>query len=111
MALKKNNPLITFVNGLGQILAFFTVALWLVCLINSAVGGVEGGTYFLGDFTGILEYIKYWATLITLALSGLELALKKWWLFVIYAVLVAGCVILMFFPGVRDMLMGITGIA
>lgn len=102
---KKDNPLITLANGIGQVLAFFTVALWLICLLNSAIGG-QTGNYFLGDFTGTLEYIKYWATLLTLALSGLELALKKWWVFIIYAILVAGCVILMFFPGVFTTLTG-----
>lgn len=103
---KKSNPLITLANGVGQVLAFFTVALWLLLLINSAVGGAGEG--FLGGYAGTLDYIKYWATLLTLALSGLELALKKWWIFIIYAVLIAGCVILMFFPGVFT---SITGIA
>ncbi len=102
---KRDNPIIQFVNVIGQILAFITVILWFITLLNSAIGG-STGEYFLGDSTGVLEYIKYWATLLTLALSGLELAFRKWWLFIIYAVVIAGCVIIMFFPGVRDTLLG-----
>ena len=103
--MKKDNMLMNIANILGQVLAFFTVALWLLCLLNSALYGFLD-YHFLGDATGILEYIKYWATLLTLALSGLEFASRRVLLMIIYLVLVAGCVILMFFPGVLDTLVG-----
>ncbi len=105
--MKKDNPIISFVNVIGQIIAFFAVILWLLCLLNGALSADNFlGHHFLGDAPGILEYIKYWATLAALALSGLEFALRKPLLFIIYAVVVAGCVILMFFPGVLESLSG-----
>ncbi len=105
--MKKDNMLMNIANIVGQVLAFFTVALWLLCLLNSALSAESIlGYHFLGDATGVLEYIKYWATLLTLALSGLEFASRRVLLMIIYLILVAGCVILMFFPGVLDTLVG-----
>ena len=103
--MKSDHPIISFVNIIGQILAFVTILLWALRLLNTAIYAYTD-TYFLGNFTGTLELIKYWATLITLALSGLELALKKWWLFIIYAILVAVCVIILLFPDVQATILG-----
>ena len=106
--MKKDNALMNIANIVGQVLAFFTVALWLLCLLNSALSADSIlGYHFLGDATGILEYIKYWATLLTLALSGLEFASRNFLLMIIYLLIIAGCVILMFFPGVLDSLVGL----
>lgn len=90
--------IIKVVNAVGQFLSFFVVLLWLVLLLNTAISGFNSGNGFITDpqLLGILEYIKYWATLVCLALSGLEFALKNIILFIIYAVAVAGCVVLMF---------------
>ncbi len=105
--MKKDNALMKVANIVGQVLAFFTVALWLLCLLNSALSADSMlGYHFLGDATGILEYIKYWATLLTLALSGLEFATRNFLLMLIYLIIVAGCIILMFFPGVLGTLVG-----
>ena len=35
--MKKDNPIISFVNVIGQIIAFFAVILWLLCLLNGAL--------------------------------------------------------------------------
>ena len=96
--MKQDNPIVKFMNVLGQVISFFTVILWLLCLLNTGLSGFVGG-HFLGEATGILEYIKYWATLVALALSGFEFASRRIWLLIIYIVVVAGCVILLCFPG------------
>lgn len=101
--------LITFCNGLGQIIAFITVLLWLALLVNTAVISFTGNGFIPTDFLGIAEYIKYWATLLALALSGMELALKNIFLTLIYIIAVAGCVVLMFVGAetIMNMLSGI----
>ena len=96
--MKKDNSLVTLANWLGRIISFATVILWFLCLLNTGLSGVIG-FHFLGGATGILEYIKYWATLVAIALSGLELALRNFILTIEYIVVVAGCVIMLCFPG------------
>ena len=103
MKFKKDNALVKIANQLGRIISFFTVILWLLTLINSALMPMIG-FHFLGDATGILEYIKYWATLVAVALSGMEFAFKRFFTAIIYLIVVAGCVILMCFPGTFETL-------
>ena len=105
--MRQDNPIVKFVNVIGQLVAFCTVILWLLCLLNTALSA-DGilGYHFLGEATAILEYIKYWATLITLALSGLEFASRNLLIMIIYLVIVAGCVVLLCFPGTFDSLVG-----
>ena len=103
--MKQDNPIVKFANVLGQVISFFTVILWLLCLLNTGLSGFVGG-YFLGEATGVLEYIKYWATLVALALSGFEFATRRIWLLIIYIVVVAACVILLCFPGTFNSLAG-----
>ena len=92
-----SSGIIKVVNAVGQFLSFFVVLLWFVTLLNTAIAGINGQG-FITDATilGILEYIKYWATLACLALSGMEFALRNIIIFIIYAIAVAGCVVLMF---------------
>ncbi len=96
--MKQDNPIVKFVNVAGQIIAFATVILWLLCLLNTGLSGFIDG-YFLGDATGIIEYIKYWATLIALACSGFEFASRNMLILILYIVVVAACVIMLCFPG------------
>ena len=103
--MKKDNSIVKVANWLGRIISFFTVILWLLCLLNTGLSGFIG-FHFLGGATGILEYIKYWATLVALALSGMELAFRNLFLAILYIVVLAGCVILLCFPGTFVSLMG-----
>lgn len=102
--MRQDNPVVKFVNVLGQLIAFVAVILWLLCLLNTGLSGFMDGKLFLGGATPYLEYIKYWATLIALALSGFEFASRRIWLLIIYIVVVAACVILLIFPGTFDTL-------
>ncbi|MBQ7226829.1 MAG: hypothetical protein IJX05_00330, partial [Clostridia bacterium] len=90
----------------GRILAFITVMLWLLTLLNAALSPMLG-YYFLGQATGVIMYIKYWATLLTVALAGLEFAFRRTLTAVIYVIAVIACVILMFFPGTFQTLAGV----
>ena len=103
--MRQDSGFVKFINVVGQFLAFLTVILWLLCLLNTGLSGFVNG-YFLGEATGVLEYIKYWATLVALALSGFEFATRRIWLLIIYIVVVAACVILLCFPGTFNSLAG-----
>lgn len=96
-----------FIDVLGEILAFLTVALWVFMFFQYTFGflnGINVGTWTL---VGLLEYIKIWATLLVLGLKGFEFALKRGFLiFIIYVVLIAACVIFMFIPNVWTSLFG-----
>ena len=101
--MRQDNPIVKFVNVIGQLVAFCTVILWLLCLLNTGLSGYIGH-HFLGDATGIIEYIKYWATLVALACSGFEFASRRIWLLILYIALVAVCVVMLCFPGTLESL-------
>lgn len=100
-----------FIDGLGEILAFLTVALWVFMFFQYTFGFISE-TAMVGSSSwtviGLLEYIKIWATLLVLGLKGFEFALKRGIIiFIIYAVLIAACVIFMFIPNVWESLFGV----
>lgn len=89
------------IDVLGEILAFLTIGLYAFMIVQYTFGFLDG--VMVGDvlLAGLLEYIKYWATLLVLAMKGFEFAVKRGFIvFIIYAALVAISVIFMFFPGV-----------
>ena len=106
MNMNKDNAIVNFADKCGRILAFITVMLWLLTLLNAALSPMLG-YYFLGQATGVIMYIKYWATLLTVALAGLEFAFRRTLTAVIYVIAVIACVILMFFPGTFQTLAGV----
>jgi predicted acyltransferase len=81
------------VDTLGEILAFFTIALILLLYIN-------GNWAFISPkATEVLAYIREIAIIVVIALSGLEFALKGHWIrTIIFIVLLAGVIVFMFFP-------------
>lgn len=82
------------IDVIGEILGFLTVVLIVLILINNVTGN------WLGDALPTLLVIREYAILVTLAVVGLEFVLKRgFFVFLIYAVIVAAGVILMFFPG------------
>ena len=110
LKMKQDNPIVKFVNVVGQIVAFCAVILWLLCLLNTGLSTFTG-SFFLGDAAGILEYIKYWATLIALACSGFEFASRNMIILILYIVVVAACVIMLCFPGTFNALVSMTPLA
>ncbi|MBR6788654.1 MAG: hypothetical protein IKM44_02475 [Clostridia bacterium] len=106
MNINNDNAIVKMADKCGRILAFITVMLWFLTLLNAALNPMLG-YYFLGQATGVIMYIKYWATLLTVALSGLEFAFRRTITAVIYIIAVVACVILMFFPGTFYTLAGI----
>lgn len=91
------------VDIIGEILAFFTVALIVLLFINRYVAGrASDGVGFLPvKLSEVLESIREIAVLLVVGLAGLEFAIKRGIIvFIIYAALVAVAVIFLFFPGV-----------
>lgn len=96
------------IDAVGEVLAFFTVALWVFMFFQYTFNFIPD-TAMVGSWpvTGMLEYIKIWATLLVLGLKGFEFALKRGFItFLIYAALIAACVIFMFIPNVWQSLFG-----
>lgn len=84
----------TVADRLGEVLAFFTVALILFMYINGAFELLSE------DITGILSLVREIAIIVVIGLSGLEFALKgRWLLTIIFLALLAGVIIFMWFPG------------
>lgn len=100
--MKMGETMEKFVDVIGEILAFFTVALIVLLFVNRYVAGrAADGIGFLPEtVSNVLESVREIAVLLVVGLAGLELALKHFWLFIPYAVLVAAAVIFLFFPGV-----------
>ena len=99
------------IDFIGEILAFLTVALWVFMFFQYTFKFIPADA-MAGDWTvtNMLEYIKYWATLLVLGLKGFEFAVKRGFItFIIYAVLIAACVIFMFIPEVWNTIFSVTG--
>ncbi len=97
--MKMGEKLEKVVDVIGEILAFFTVALIVFLSINRYVN--NGAGFMPENVTKIMESIREIAVLLVVGLAGLEFALKRGFVvFLIYAILVAAAVIFLFFPGV-----------
>lgn len=92
--IKLSSRLEKVVDVIGEIFGFFTLLLIALLLINNVTGNWLGA-----DVVNILYEVREWAIIVVVALAGLELALKMgWFAFIVYGVIVAAVIILMFFP-------------
>lgn len=100
--MKDDNKLEKVVDVITEILAFLTVALIVLVYVNRFVAGKMGTSGFLPvKAASILETVREICILLVVALAGLQFSLKHgWFVFIIYAILVAAAVIFMFFPNV-----------
>ena len=97
------------VDFIGEILAFLTVALWVFMFFQYTFNFIPADAT-VGEWSvaNLLEYIKYWATLLVLGLKGFEFAVKRGFImFIIYGVLIAACIIFMFIPQVWESIFGL----
>ena len=79
---------------LGEILAVFTVVLYVVLIINA------NWSFIPSDVLKVLSVIKNYAALVVVAIVGCEAIVKRNFVFkVIFLILLAIIVIFQFFPG------------
>ena len=89
---------------LGEILAVVLVLVFAILLLNTEFDFLAGAE----TFRRILEGIRGYGTLLLVAVVGLEAMVKRNFpLFLIFAAVIALCVIFMFFPDARDYLTGL----
>ncbi len=91
---------------LGEILAFLTIIIYAVWLLDANLHFVTNDTFAL-----VLEFGRTWAPLILVCVVGLEFAVKRNIVIqiVIYAI-IALVIILMFFPGTWEAIRGAVGL-
>ena len=91
----KNEGLEKILDTLGEILAFITVALYAVLIVNATWTFIPQGTFF-----NILLVAKNYASLAVVAVVGLEAVVKKGFILkLIFIILLAIVIIFQFFPG------------
>ena len=91
----KNEGLEKILDTLGEILAFVTVALYAVLIVNATWTFIPQGT-----FLNILLVAKNYASLAVVAVVGLEAVVKKGFILkLIFIILLAIVIIFQFFPG------------
>lgn len=91
----KNEGLEKFLDIFGEILAFTTVALYAVLIINATWPFIPQGT-----FLNILLVAKNYASLAVVAVVGLEAVVKRGFVIkLIFIILLAIVIIFQFFPG------------
>ncbi len=92
---------------IGEILAVLLVLVLAVLLLNAEfdfLSGSEG----LETFCRVLWYIFFYGVFLLVAVVGIEAMIKRnLILFILFAAIIALCVIFMFFPDVRDYLTGL----
>ncbi|MDR1697479.1 MAG: hypothetical protein LBR37_00980 [Erysipelotrichaceae bacterium] len=88
------NSVEKFVDIVGEVLAFLTLALMLLLFINGSFNFIPG------NVTKVLAYIREIAIIAVVGLSAMELAIKgRFVLMVIFLVLLTGVIIFIWFPG------------
>lgn len=93
--MEKNEGLEKFLDILGEILAFLTIALYAVLIINANWSFIPEGNLY-----NILQIAKSYAALAVVAVVGLECVVKKGFLIkLIFFALLAVVIIFQFFPG------------
>ena len=91
----KNEGLEKILDTLGEILAFITVALYAVLIVNATWTFIPQGT-----FLNILLVAKNYAALAVVAVVGLEAIVKRGFILkLIFIILLAIVIIFQFFPG------------
>lgn len=93
--MEKNEGLEKFLDILGEILAFLTIALYAVLIVNANWTFIPQGTFY-----NILLVAKTYASLAVVAVVGLECVVKRNFIIkLIFFVLLAVVIIFQFFPG------------
>lgn len=91
----KNEGLEKILDTLGEILAFITVALYAVLIVNATWTFIPQGTFF-----DILLIAKNYASLAVVVVVGLEAVVKRGFILkLIFIILLAIVIIFQFFPG------------
>lgn len=89
---------------IGEILAVVLVLVFAILLLNAEFDFLANAE----TFRRILEGIRGYGTLLLVAIVGLEAMVKRnFILFLIFAAIIALCVIFMFFPDARNYLTGL----
>lgn len=92
---EKNNGMEKFLDVVGEILAFLTIALYAVLIINATWTFIPQGTFF-----NILLAAKTYASLAVVVVVGLEAVVKRGFLIkLLFFALLAVVIIFQFFPG------------
>jgi nitrate reductase gamma subunit len=83
------------IDTIGEILAFLAVILILIMCIN----GVLPTPFITGKALEVMSYVREISILSIVGLKGMEFALKKSWILtVIFGLILAAIIVLMFFP-------------
>lgn len=91
----KNEKLEKILDTVGEILAFITVALYAVLIVNATWTFIPQGTFF-----DILLIAKNYASLAVVVVVGLEAVVKRGFIIkLIFIILLAIVIIFQFFPG------------
>ena len=92
---EKNEGLGRVLDVVGEILAFITVVLYAVLIINATWTFIPQGTFY-----NILLVAKNYAALAVVAVVGLEAVIKRGFILkLVFIILLAIIVIFQFFPG------------
>ena len=92
---EQNNGFEKFLDIVGEILAFLTVVLYAVLIINMQWSFIPEGTFF-----NILLEAKKYAALAVVLVVGLEAVVKRSFIIkLLFFVLLAVIIVFMFFPG------------
>ena len=92
---EQNNGFEKFLDIVGEILAFLTVVLYAVLIINTQWTFIPEGT-----FLNILLEAKKYAALAVVLVVGLEAVVKRgFFMKLLFIILVAVIIIFQFFPG------------
>lgn len=95
----KDRPFEKVVDFISEVGAFFTVLLILFLYVNAMTGWITG------DILDLLFRIREIAIVVVVILSGFELALKFKLICLIYILVAAAVVILMWFPEVANQIL------
>ncbi len=95
---EKNEKLEKVLDVLGEILAFLTIALYAVLIVNGTWEFIPQGNIY-----NILLIAKNYAALAVVIVVGLEAVIKRSFIIkLLFIILVAVVIIFQFFPGTWD---------
>ena len=83
---------------LGKIIAI----VWLLAFVLWVTNANWGYLDTIPVLVKILSIIKEWGALLLVAVVGFEAASRKIWLLIPFLIILAACIIFMFFPGATD---------
>lgn len=99
----KGNGLADILGLLAETIAFFTIALYAVLVVNANWTFIDEGS-----FLSMLNALKIYAPLALLLVVGLQVTSKQpFFIRVIYYVLIAGIIIFQFFPATWENFIGV----